>query len=327
MRPDDDGLCAINENFLDLAEDSREAGSRERACKHEYRNNLIARVSVNKNKNKKMRKARISSIFRPSSGKVEGASEKNRRCDAGAPTPTPNCPETGPKNLYRYNFIKVKRKFNSPKLQRCRDPADRTRSVAQRDRLSLCKSIPTFFARRTDTARRARARAGMRLFPVAFLASDSNARGLASSRMNDRRGDVDTPVVDLLTSCRRRQRRHDGRVTTVRPLCDRLAHDNYRQKTSNVCTCICVAERSSYQSRRTLRCPFASHFAQFYRVARCLETREREREARRFPSLRFATFGISTTFDTCAQRILTKDVMRLQSRIKLQTTIESRLSK
>lgn len=81
------------------------------------------------------------------------------------------------------------------------------------------------FFSRTDTA----LGAGMRLFPVTFLAaSDSNARASIESYEwpSRRRGYT---VVDLLTSYRRRQR-SGGRVTTVRPLCDRLAHDNYRQK-------------------------------------------------------------------------------------------------
>lgn len=46
----DGGLCAINENFFDLITDiALEVGSRERSCKHQYQNNLVVRVSINKN--------------------------------------------------------------------------------------------------------------------------------------------------------------------------------------------------------------------------------------------------------------------------------------
>lgn len=63
-----------------------------------------------------------------------------------------------------------------------------------------------------------------------------------------------------------------GRVTTVRPLCDRLAHDNYRQKMSNVCTCSCVfvASRVAVVLSRSSFCVH-SPLGSFDFVEQCLK--------------------------------------------------------
>jgi len=110
----------------------------------------------------------------------------------------------------------------------------RSRYICQR------KSMRIFFRRSHRLAR-----AVMRLFPVTFLASDSNARASIESYEwpSRRRGYT---VVDLLTSCRWRQRRA---AVVLRP-CDRYMTDwHTTQPTPTETSDVCISGRAFVASR------------------------------------------------------------------------------
>jgi len=85
----------------------------------------------------------------------------------------------------------------------------------------------------------------MRLFPVTFLASDSNARAsIESYEWPSRRREY--TVVDLLTSCRRRQRRA---AVVLRP-CDRYVTDWHTTQPTPTEKCPMYAPLDAHSSHR-----------------------------------------------------------------------------
>lgn len=112
---------------------------------------------------------------------------------------------------------------------------------------SACKSIRISFFARARADRHGATTTSMRLFPVTFLASDSNARASIESRMNDRHGDVDTRSSISWRHVGRRQRRE---AVVLRP-CDRYVTDWHTTTTDRkMCSIYVCAPVAAYFSRR-----------------------------------------------------------------------------